>query len=259
MADFHRLKLEKYLGDGALYSGRHARRILAAAIHLQRAYRQARNDRFPFDRGMRIALNFATYRLLPVEEGLAEENRRYEFFGRGIVELSRLVTGKSIHAVEEMKTLLLTHGYERGDVDTFFAPMVERRAGVVDEAEQDRDFYAYISRSGRLVNEGIVATRPFVEELAGAEEALPVARVVDGVRQWIGFQIEEGSGSLAIGLRPLGRAQLKGLGALEVYEVMDGGAWKAGQATPLQSVGLLEALATLDAPGALRARTARPG
>jgi len=259
MADFHRLKLEKYLGDGALYSGRHARRILAAAIHLQRAYRQARKDRFPFDRGMRIALNFATYRLLPVEEGLAEENRRYEFFGRGIVELSRLVTGKSIHAVEEMKTLLLTHGYERGDVDTFFAPMVERRAGVVDEAEQDREFYAYISRSGRLVNEGIVATRPFVEELGVAEEALPVARVVDGTRQWIGFQIEEGSGSLAIGLRPLGRAQLKGLGALELFEVMDGGAWKAGQATPLQSVGLLEALATLDAPGALRARTARPG
>lgn len=260
MADFHRLKLEKYLGDGALYSGRHSRRILAAAIHLQRAYRQARRDRFPFDRGMRIALNFATYRLLPVEEGLAEENRRYEFFGRGIVELSRLVTGKSIHAVEEMKTLLLTHGYERGEVDAFFAPMVERRAGVVDEAEQERDFYAYISRSGRLVNEGIVATRPFVEELAAVEEPLPVARVADGPRTWIGFQIEEGSGSLVIGLRPLGLARLKGLGALELYEVVDGGAWKPGQAAPLGELGLLEALATLEAPGAaMRPRSARPG
>lgn len=261
MADFHRLKLEKYLGDGALYSGRHARRILAAAIHLQRAYRQARSQRFPFDRGMRIALNFANYRLLPVEEGLAEENRRYEFFGRGIVELSRLVTGKSIHAVEEMKTLLLTHGYAREDVDRFFAPMVERRAGVVDEAEQDRDFYAYISRSGRLVNEGIVVTRPFVEELAVAEETLPVARVIDEKRLWIGFQIEEGSGSLAIGLRPLGRAQLKGLGALEVFEAIDGGGWKASQAEPLPDVGLLEALATVETPGAavLRPPQARSG
>lgn len=249
MADFHRLKLEKYLGDGALYSGRHARRILAAAIHLQRAYRQARADRFPFDRGMRIALNYANYRLLPVEEGLAEEKRRYEFFGRGIVELSRLVTGKSIHAVEEMKNLLLTHGYSRDDIDVFFAPMVERRSGLAEEGEQDRDFFAYVSRSGRLVNEGIVATRAFIERLA-QEEPLPVARVVDASRTWIGFQIEEGSGSLAIGLRPLGRAQLKGLGALEVFEVLDGAAWKANQACPLQDVGLLDALHELSAPGA---------
>ncbi|MEE8525767.1 MAG: hypothetical protein V3T72_17655, partial [Thermoanaerobaculia bacterium] len=38
LASSHELRLEKYLGDGAFYSGRNARHMLAVAIHLQRLY-----------------------------------------------------------------------------------------------------------------------------------------------------------------------------------------------------------------------------
>ncbi len=36
LASLHRLKLEKYLGDGAFYSGREARPLLVTAVHVQR-------------------------------------------------------------------------------------------------------------------------------------------------------------------------------------------------------------------------------
>ncbi|MGH9465176.1 MAG: hypothetical protein ACRD0X_05980, partial [Thermoanaerobaculia bacterium] len=224
MADFHRLKLEKYLGDGALYSARHPRRVLAAAIHLQRFYRRALRERFPFDRGLRIALNFGHYRLLPVEEGLEEHSRRYEFFGRGIIELSRLVTGKTTHALEEIKTFLLTLGYSAIEVDRFFAPLAERRLDLVDAVEEARDFYAYINNAGSLVNEGIVATDRFVDQLgeAGVGE---ISSAQLGDRSYLHFTVDEGSGKLALGLRRLGVAQLKGLAKQTVYEITDAAQW----------------------------------
>jgi hypothetical protein len=241
MADFHRLKLEKYLGDGALYSARHPRRVLAAAIHLQRFYRRALRERFPFDRGLRIALNFGHYRLLPVEEGLEEQSRRYEFFGRGIIELSRLVSGKTAHALEEIKTFLLTLGYSATEVDRFFAPLAERRLDLVDVVEEARDFYAYINNSGTLINEGIVATDAFVEQLAEVGVAdLGSAQL--GERSYVHFTIDEGSGKLAVGLRRLGVAQLKGLAKQTVYEITDATQWSGAAFGAAPADDLREAL-----------------
>lgn len=99
----HKLQLEKYLGDGALYSGRHPSLLLATSVRLQRFYRQALREDFPFDRGMRIALNYGPYRLLPIQGTGA--GRHYEFFGHGIVELTRLVSGKSTHDLDDTSTL----------------------------------------------------------------------------------------------------------------------------------------------------------
>jgi hypothetical protein len=241
MAAFHRLQLEKYLGDGALYSSRHPRRALAAAIHLQRFYRRALRERFPFDRGLRIALNYGQYRLLPVEEGLEELGRRYEFFGRGIIELSRLVTGKTSHAVEEIKTFLLTLGYSATEVDRFFAPLGERRVDLVDTLEEARDFYAYINHSGTLINEGIVATDRFVAQLAElGVSSLETAEV--GERSYVRFTIDEGSGKLPVGLRRLGVAQLKGLARQTIYEIADAAQWSGAVLGPAAADDLRAAL-----------------
>ena len=160
-----RLQLEKYLGDGALYSGRHPSRLLRLALELQRYYERALREGFPFDRGMRIALNYGEYRLLPIEEGGFGTARRYEFFGHGIVELTRLATGKSMREIDEIKNLLIGLGYPASEVETFFAPALRQNVDLVDKAEESRRFYSYINPNGTLVNEGIVATQQFISEI----------------------------------------------------------------------------------------------
>ncbi len=93
----HKAKLEKYLGDGAFYSSRDAHHLLVLAMHIQRAYREALAKGFPFSNGLRIALNHGQYRLLPIQIGGKEEGGdRYEFFGHGVVELTRLTSGQGL-------------------------------------------------------------------------------------------------------------------------------------------------------------------
>jgi hypothetical protein len=245
MARLHSLKLEKYLGDGALYSGRHPRRLLATAIHLQRFYKQALRERFPFDRGLRIALNYGQYRLLPIEEGLTDKERRYEFFGHGIIELSRLVTGKSTHAIETVKQMLLSYGYSSAEVERFFRPLVERRVDLIDESEQARDFYAYISKTGVLMNEGIVATDRFMGRIDPEGDQAPYRLGLEGPRRYVVMQFEEGSGNMLIGIRRLGSANLKGIESTIIYEIVDGAEWTFEQLPRLQSPNLNAALETI--------------
>ncbi len=254
LARRHRLKLEKYLGDGALYSGRHPDRLLAVAVRLQQYYRRALQEGFPFDRGLRIALNYGSYRLLPIEEGAAGLGQRYEFFGHGIVELSRLVTGKAMREIEELKNLLVTQGYAAAEVDRFFAPAFSRDLDLVDKREEARGFYSYINPSGTLVNEGIVATRSFIEQLdaGGTIQALYAATV--GERAYVAFHLQEGKEELAVGIRKLGQARLKGLGRLAVYEVVDGSGWPAAAVTPLTGASAL--LPALERPAAGRLESA---
>ncbi len=241
MAHAHRLQLEKYLGDGALYSGRHPNRMLAAALFLQRFYRRTLEEGFPFDRGMRMALNYGQYRLLPIESG-GEGGQRYEFFGHGIVELSRLVTGKTTRELDDVRTLLLSRGYDPGEVERFFAPVARQNVYLVDKAEESRPFYAYINTSGALVNEGIVATAAFIRQIDEMECFARLARLEIEGRRHIAYEFEEASGRMVVGFRKLGIASLKGLGKVAIFEVIEGGEPGLRELPPLGESSLLEAL-----------------
>ena len=241
MARSHRLKLEKYLGDGALYSGRHPDRLLSMAIGVQRYYQRALDDGFPFDRGLRIALNYGQYRLLPIQGGEPGEDQRYEFFGHGIVELSRLVTGKAMPEIDAVKNLLLSVGYSVSEVDRFFGPVMDRDVDVVDKGEEDRRFFSYLNPSGTLINEGIVVTRDFIRALDEAQ-VLDLYQALEGKRSYVAFRVGESAGRVVVGVRKLGQANLKGLGRVPLYEAVDGGAWQLERLPQIASGSLLEAL-----------------
>ena len=254
LARDRRLRLEKYLGDGALYSGRHPGRLLAVALGVQRYYKRSLEEGFPFDRGMRIALNYGTYRLLPIEGGdIGGGALRYEFFGQGIVELTRLSTGKAMRDIEETRTLLIGLGYPAQEVDSFFAPVTAQNVDLIDKGEEDRQFYAYINRNGALVNEGIVASERFVQRLEELEEPVPVWRLEQSSRKYIVCEIEEAGESLQFALRRLGRASFKGIGKLLIYEIVDPEPWdvSAGEAMEPMPLG-----AALEAEAMAESRSA---
>lgn len=216
------LRLEKYLGDGAFYSGRQAGSIMVMAILMQRLYPDFVRRGFPFDKGMRLALNFGEYRLLP----LASEDRSrtpvYEYFGHGLVELSRLTTGKKTQEIDTFKTYLIAQGYPESAVNKFFAPMQRKNAELVSKLDEARPFYAYINSSDTLINEGIVATESFIQRL-GTLDHLRYAR--EHGRGFIVAAFDSPEGDLQIGIRKLGKARFKGLANTAVYEVVDGHGW----------------------------------
>ncbi len=241
LAGTRRVKLEKYLGDGAFYSSREALNLLICAIHLQRYYEQAVREGFAFDRGMRIALNFGAYRLIPMGSGGSQEGERYEFFGHGMVELSRLVTGKATQEVDEVKTMLISQGYPEATVHRFFAPLAATDLDVVDKVEESRRFYAYINRNGTLLNNGLVATGAYVARLDREIGSTPLARGAGGIRSYVVFHVEDGGERLPVGLRKLGTARLKGLERLPVYEIVDGATLEAASLRPLRGERLVAA------------------
>ncbi len=219
----HRVKLEKYLGDGAFYSCREAVKLLICSLQIQRLYDEALREGFPFDRGMRIALNYGAYRLIPMGTGRAGEGERYEFFGPGLVELSRLTTGKGTQEIEEVKTMLINQGFSPGHVHGFFAPLAEKDVDVVDKKEESRRFYAYLNRNGTLHNNGLVATAPFMQRLEKELGLRTLHRATDGERVYVLLDVEDGGVAATFGVRKLGHAQLKGLEKLPVFELVDGG------------------------------------
>ena len=223
LAAGHRMQLEKYLGDGAFYSSRRARPLLEAALQIQRYYRQEIEEDFPFDRGMRIAVNYGQYRIIPIGRG-ADETARYEFFGHSLVELSRLTTGKASRDIDEIKTLLMTYGYPEPAVHRFFEPLMRKDIDVVDRQAETRTFRAYINRNGSLVNEGIVATEAYLGRLTLEATWSHLHRGRRGDRTYVVVPLREAerdSPELAVGIRRLGLATLKGLEKVPVYEVID--------------------------------------
>jgi hypothetical protein len=222
LAGSYRLQLEKYLGDGAFYTSRQPQATLLCAIHLQRLYRRALDEGLPFDRGMRIGLNFGRYRLFPIQTSDAGDADRYEFFGHGVVELSRLTSGKASQEIEEIKNLLISHGYPRQTVLRFFEPLAERNLDVVEKDQESRTFFAYINRNGTLVNEGIVATEEYVAELDRTFAATPLFNARAGGRCYVAVSLDDAGSRALVGIRRLGVAHLKGLEELPVYEVIDG-------------------------------------
>lgn len=221
LAHSRRAKLEKYLGDGAFYSSREAGNLLISAIHVQRYYLQALADGFPFDRGLRIALNFGSYRLIPMGGGSPDEVERYEFFGHGLVELSRLASGKSTRELEEVKNMLINQGYPEATVQKFFAPLAQRNVDLVDKREEERVFHAYIDGNGNLINSGLVATGAYVAQLE--KDLVPGAlhRVCEDGRGYLVVEVDDAGERLAVGIRKLGLAHLKGLERLAIYEMID--------------------------------------
>ena len=198
---------------------------------------------FPFSKGLRIALNHGQYRLLPIQIGGKEEGGdRYEFFGHGVVELTRLTSGKASREIDEIKTLLITLGYPEAVVNRFFAPMTRQNLDVVNKVEESRGFYSYINPNGSLVNEGIVATLDFIQRLETEADGSRVFRLLDGERTYVAVKVDSPGGSLLVGIRKLGVAHLKGLDRLPVYEIVDASLWGDNTLVELRGslMGLIE-------------------
>jgi hypothetical protein len=237
-----RLRIEKYLGDGAFYSGRNPLRMIIAAMRMQRAYQQAVAAGFPFDRGMRLALNFGTYRLLPLGGRSSPDDERYEVYGHGLVELSRLVSGKKGLDFEEIKSVLIARGYGEAQVGDFFAPVTKNAPGIRPEREKGA-FFAELSRDGALVNEGMVATERFLEELQRSRHLGPLFRAQQGDHIYVVIAQPAGLGQRElIGVRRLGLARLKGLDKLAVYEVVDAAGWTLTREQQIHRTPLTQAV-----------------
>lgn len=220
IADRHRLQFEKFLGDGAFYTTRRALRLVRAAVEIQRFYADMKRKGFAFDRGMRVALNFGYYRLLPMKPATVSSVRVMEFYGPGVVELSRLTTGKATKEIAEIQGFLISHGYATHKVQEFFAPLA-RGVDVVDHQMHSREFYAYLNASGHLVNEGIVASMALLQELSAelAAEDHTLYRLQAPWGTYFGFTSAM-DGVEYIGIRLLGMVSLKGLNPIEVGEIV---------------------------------------
>lgn len=244
-----RLRFEKFMGDGAFFSSRRAARTLAAACEIQQAYDRLRHEGFPFDKGLRIAVNAAEYRLLPMR-GADAGRPTYEFFGHGIVELARLTTGKSTREVAQVAELLVHAGYDPDHVDEFLRPLIEARVKKTGQAR--RPYAVTLDVHGELINEGIVLTVAFLEALGRELGACPLWEgEADGLR-WLVLNIDPaGRDMVSVGLRLLGVARLKGLEPVELVEVLP---WPR-EGTPLrqlkQPVDLVNALRRVGGPGSL--------
>lgn len=220
IATRHQLQFEKFLGDGAFYTTRRALRLVHAAADIQQTYREARRNGFAFDKGIRIALNYGYYRLLPMKGSPDSEERSMEFYGPGVVELSRLTTGKATREILEIQGFLVAHGYDVSAVQQFFAPL-SRGVDVIDHRMHQREFYAYLNSSGHLVNEGIVASAPLLQQLSDelAAEAQPLTRLRAPWGTYIGFAAGTDKVEM-IGMRIIGTVSLKGLDNVEVAEIV---------------------------------------
>ena len=234
VAQRHILQFEKFLGDGAFYTTRRAIRLIRAAVEIQRAYAEMRTKGFAFNKGLRIALNFGYYRLLPMKTAADADARITEFYGPGIVELSRLTTGKASKEIDEFANFLIARGYDAGKVQNFFAPLA-RGVDMIDKAQHAREFYAYVNANSTLINEGIVASLAFVQELSNElnVENQPLFRLRLPFGNYIGFSPAV-SGVEFIGVRLIGTVSLKGLDHIEIGEIASFVPGEA-DATPLDS------------------------
>ncbi|HEX7828708.1 MAG TPA: hypothetical protein VF787_03595 [Thermoanaerobaculia bacterium] len=235
IAQRHLLQFEKFLGDGAFYTTRRALRLTRAALEIQRFYTEMKRKGFSFNKGMRIALNYGYYRLLPMKTSPEAGDRITEFYGHGIVELSRLTTGKANKEIEEIASFLVAHGYDPQKVQQFFAPLA-RGVDVIDHRQHAREYYAYIDPNGGLVNEGIVASMHFMQELSteiGAEAA-PIHRIRTEWGTYLAF--EPGlPGIEYVGVRLLGMVGLKGLDKVEVAEIVAFAPGEVEDAEPVET------------------------
>jgi hypothetical protein len=214
----HRLKFEKFLGDGAFLSARSARAVMLAAAEIRLLYERLRRSGFPFDEGLRIAVNVGSYHLLPMVAPTADRPQ-FEFFGHGVVELARLTTGKRTHEVEDIADFLISSGYDVHKVLQFLEPV--RQSIRVPDSVRGRAYAAYLAENGELVNLGGVLTEDFTRELEVEWGEGTLQQVeADGSRWLVLTPPCAGTGPYWIGLRLLGTAKLKGLDSVQLVETV---------------------------------------
>jgi hypothetical protein len=214
----HRLRFEKFLGDGAFYSARSARGIFLAGAELRLLYERMRKQGFPFERGLRLAMNVGTYHLLPMFSASGDRSH-FEFFGHGLVELARLTTGKTTHEVEDITDFLIAAGYDLNRVLQFLEPV--RHANRFTEFIKDRPYAAFIAENGELVNLGGVATESFLRDLESDWGEVHAMQAEQYGMRWLLIPTgPEGDEAPWVGLRALGTARLKGLEPTQLAEVM---------------------------------------
>lgn len=239
----HGLHLEKYFGDGVLFSStQSARGVLAAAVEIQRAYRQAVDRGMVFAGGIRLAANWGAYRMVAQvgdSDGQPGGSPEGQLFGPGIVEISRLVSGKVNRDLSEIKKLLTGSGYRREEVQRFFGRFEQRHIRLVDDATESRRFWAYVNPNGTLVNEGIVITASFLGRLLGIVDGF-VGRHREGGREFLLLDLaDRRQAPLVAGVTHRGFAEFKGLAPIEVFEVVDAQEWgeevhhSGGEAEPV--------------------------
>lgn len=235
IAERHLLQFEKFLGDGAFYTTRRALRLTRAAFEIQRFYSEMKRKGFTFNKGMRIALNYGYYRLLPMKTSPEPGDRITEFYGHGIVELSRLTTGKANKEIEEIASFLVAHGFDPQKVQQFFAPLA-RGVDVIDHRQHAREYYAYIDPNGGLVNEGVVASMNFIQELSNeiGAEAAQIYRLRSEYGTYLAFAPAL-PGVEYVGARLLGMVSLKGLDKVEVVELVAFAPGEAEEVVPLET------------------------
>ena len=235
IAERHLLQFEKFLGDGAFYTTRRALRLVRAAIEIQRFYSEMKRKGFAFNKGLRIALNYGYYRLLPMKTSPDSNERITEFYGPGIVELSRLTTGKANKEIEEIASFLVAHGYDAAKVQQFFAPLAHG-VEVIDHTQHAREYYAYLDANNHLVNEGIVASMELLQELSNelANEAAPLFRVKSPWGTYVAFAPGV-PGVELVGTRLVGNVALKGLDNIAVGELVPFSAGDAEEIVPIES------------------------
>jgi hypothetical protein len=111
----------------------------------------------------------------------------------------------------------VARGYGAEEVERFFAPLV----GPGSTAAEATPFRARLSRAGQLLNNGIVATEAFLDELERSGNWRSLRRFSGDDRRFVVIELEDAGERLDVGLRPLGRADLKGLPSPLIYEVLD--------------------------------------
>jgi len=257
LARRYKLKLEKFLGDGAFYTSRHPLLLVACAIGLQRTYISFLKQGLPFDCGMRMGLNSSHYRLMPIHIPGESDLPRYDFFGHGVVELSRLTSGKTEERLEAIQSLMISRGYPAETVHRFFAPLVGEQGqhpyspGGQPLSEEGSDnipdgapssFSAFLSANGALTNEGIVATSDLVKQLSDALGSRLLYRTRMRELPYVLVPIDDGKRPLLVGIRKMGVARLKGLDDLTVYELLDAGSLGTQSLRPLRRRRLVDAI-----------------
>ena len=236
------LEREKYLGDGAFYTGRDARQVCLAALEVQRTYRKAVADGFPINSGIRLAINYGEYRLLPLLSTRDTGEERYELFGRSVAELSRLTSGKANRDLDEIRLELISRGYQESDINRLLSPLLTDADRNSESEPTGPHFAARLTRAGQLQNEGITTTAKFLVCLDGLPEASELSLLELSDRSFVVLCLDDGTTAMNIGFRRLGRANLKGLEDLTVYEVIDADHFVTRPREPLEGSSFLDAI-----------------